>query len=420
MQLYSTFRAALVLFVLWIPLRGFAHQKNYVPGYFLSLNQDTIKGFVDFHEWEINPYRVYFKPSMEEEGTYFHPWEIYGFGVWTEKEEHYRGVVMEMDLTPVKKSALLRSTEQVMELKSIFLRIHVLGEISLYSLLDENFKKHFFVETERGVIEELQYTKYLVPKAKTKILVENHRFRNQLRNYMMDCTRLHKGHFKNLSYSLESIKKVILMYNECADPSKSKYIADKDRVHFEWAISTGVSNSQISFKSPASPVLLDLEHGLGPGFLAGLRTKMVLPRKYGTRSVLAEFSYTSRSMRGQKGHPEGQKFGVSTRDFTTQLIFQFETAHLKVNPSIGLGLMGSISLDNSLDEDDPVNYAIKYVATDPFDVGFVVKTGVRWNRLTLDLRYLQHFNLGTISDPSGKPAILEWNGQLILGYYFAR
>lgn len=420
MRLISTLRLAILSSLLLLSLSIFASQENYVPGYFLSLNQDTVKGWIDFQDWEINPYRVYFKPSMEEEGTYFHPWEISGFGVWTDKEEHYRGVVMEIDQTPVKKSALLRSSDQILELKSIFLRIHVLGKVSLFSLLDEKFKKHLFIQAEGGEIEELQFNKYFVPQAKTKILVRNHRFRNQLRQRMMDCTQLHRGYFKNLSYSLESIKRVVLLYNECAAPNDISYVSDKDKVRFQLGTSTGVSHSQIRFRSPASPILQDLKHDLGPGYMAGIRVKMVLPRKRGTRSILAEFSYNSRSMQGERKHPEGQAFGVSTTDFQTQLIFQVQTAGWKVNPSFGAGFFASVTLDDSPLEMDPVNYAIKYVATDPFDLGFVAKAGIEFNRFSLDLRYLQHFNFASTTDPSGRPSFVEWNTQMIFGYYLTR
>jgi hypothetical protein len=90
---------------------------------------------------------------------------------------------------------------------------------------------------------------------------------------------------------------------------------------------------------------------------------------------------------------------------------------MKIKPAFGVGIMGSVTLDNSPQEVDPVNYAIKYVVADPFDTGFVVKTGVVFRQFSLDLRYLQHFNFSSVTDPSGKPSFIEWNAQLVLGYY---
>ncbi len=44
-------------------------QQNFLPGYIVSNNEDTIKGWIDYKDWEKNPDAIKFK---QDNGQTFH------------------------------------------------------------------------------------------------------------------------------------------------------------------------------------------------------------------------------------------------------------------------------------------------------------------------------------------------------------
>ena len=55
----------LFAFFLSVSLSSFA-QSNYKPGYVVDLKNDTLKGFIDYQEWEINPKEFTFKSNLNQ------------------------------------------------------------------------------------------------------------------------------------------------------------------------------------------------------------------------------------------------------------------------------------------------------------------------------------------------------------------
>jgi len=56
-------------------------QENYVPGYIIGNDGDTLRGFIDYGKWDINPDRIRFKATTAEDGVFYNPIDIAGFGV---------------------------------------------------------------------------------------------------------------------------------------------------------------------------------------------------------------------------------------------------------------------------------------------------------------------------------------------------
>src|SRR6201999_1234299 len=51
----------LTLTFIFLLLIGANAQSNYKPGYIIDLKGDTIKGYINYHEWDENPGMVSFK-----------------------------------------------------------------------------------------------------------------------------------------------------------------------------------------------------------------------------------------------------------------------------------------------------------------------------------------------------------------------
>ena len=59
-------------------------QKNFLPGYVIQ-NGDTLKGFIDYRNWRVNPDAISFRRDLNSDERVFAPLEIDGFAVHDER-----------------------------------------------------------------------------------------------------------------------------------------------------------------------------------------------------------------------------------------------------------------------------------------------------------------------------------------------
>jgi len=156
-------------------------QKNYQKGYIINRIGDTVQGWIDYRNWDLNPEFILFKTSLESpsqrlglnELDYF---EITGV-------DYYKKFILWKDIDPVAISAVDANDmhNRSFAKDTAFLRMIVKGEkVSLYLLQD--FKQHFFIKPEKDTLAELiyrvYYTNYDLGQVKTE-----YTFRNQLKQY---------------------------------------------------------------------------------------------------------------------------------------------------------------------------------------------------------------------------------------------
>src|SRR5258708_31187958 len=83
-------------------------QSNYYKGYVIKNNGDTLKGFINYHEWDQSPKTIDFRINKDDKQTLlFNPKAIKGFEI-TEMETYisYAGIIsmnkMKLDDLPNK------------------------------------------------------------------------------------------------------------------------------------------------------------------------------------------------------------------------------------------------------------------------------------------------------------------------------
>ncbi|MGZ3750134.1 MAG: hypothetical protein ACXVAU_02590 [Mucilaginibacter sp.] len=141
-----------------LPFAIFA-QSNYHEGYVLKNNGDTLKGFIDYREWDRTPKSIDFKTSKDsKEVLQFTPQTIRGFQI-TGMENYlsYTGLIS-MDRTrfPDLPDGLDTGKQQA----SIFLKQLATGSyITLFYHNDEK-KARFFIAEKNGPPVELVYHQY--------------------------------------------------------------------------------------------------------------------------------------------------------------------------------------------------------------------------------------------------------------------
>ncbi|MDT3404134.1 hypothetical protein [Mucilaginibacter terrae] len=153
----KTFRL-LVALLLALPAAIYA-QSNFKPAYILKLNGDTLKGYINYREWNITPENIEFKPSLSSKSiTKFQPSQISGFGINNiDRYISYMGrISADNNIFPELPSQLDTTTK----LDTVFLHLSYTGKpLSLLSQRD-NQKYRYFVQENNGPITELKMHQY--------------------------------------------------------------------------------------------------------------------------------------------------------------------------------------------------------------------------------------------------------------------
>lgn len=150
-------------------------QKNIQPGYIVLPSKDTVRGSIDYRNWEKNPTQIRFSPSTSESRTYTIS-DIEAFGVTG--MDYYRKVIVKVDDNPIRIQDVSTYHDDLVQEQTVFLRILVEGSaFTLYEL--ENFKTHYFIAKAGGPVEELSYR--LIKQENTNNVITYNDFRVQLK-----------------------------------------------------------------------------------------------------------------------------------------------------------------------------------------------------------------------------------------------
>ncbi|MGZ3944034.1 MAG: hypothetical protein ACXVJB_03785 [Mucilaginibacter sp.] len=133
-------------------------QSNYRAGYVIKTNGDTLKGFIDYHQWDQNPRSIYFKITRDKhQAINFDPRTIKEFHVSGETYVSYQGAIstdknkfpdLPMGLDTGKRQDTI-FLEQVSQGKYLTLFYH-----------RDAIKARFFAAEKDAIPIELKYYQY--------------------------------------------------------------------------------------------------------------------------------------------------------------------------------------------------------------------------------------------------------------------
>ena len=141
-----------LLAVMLLPLFSLA-QSNYKPGYIVTLKGDTVRGFIDYKEWNLTPTFINFKTAISDnKSRKFTPAEISFFNInGLEAYQRYTGPIS-MDVTDERRISNSRDTS--FNTVTVFFKVLQKGaNLALYSYSDELKLRLFVVEGTDAPVE---------------------------------------------------------------------------------------------------------------------------------------------------------------------------------------------------------------------------------------------------------------------------
>jgi len=152
-----------------LPFMGFS-QSNYKPGYLVTSNGDTVKGYIDYKEWNENPSEFLFKRDLASAKVRYPIGDVSFFAVTG--YESYRRFTLRMTKDQTEDANLSQGIDTTTVQKTAFLKIMATGEnVTLYSYADR-VKRRFFLSENAGLPFELIYHVYIDPNGQTQVLTD--------------------------------------------------------------------------------------------------------------------------------------------------------------------------------------------------------------------------------------------------------
>jgi hypothetical protein len=149
----------LLIAALITPLFTFA-QSNYKPGFVVTTKGDTLQGFINIKEWNVNPKKINFKISPDKKESRELGTNDITFFKATNLETYQRYIGL-LNIDPTNISSLSNGRNTDTKTDSVFLKVIQKGaNITLFEYAD-NLKNHYFVaEGKDGLPVELVYRVY--------------------------------------------------------------------------------------------------------------------------------------------------------------------------------------------------------------------------------------------------------------------
>ncbi len=240
----------IILILATLPLFG---QKNMVPATVLTKAGTSLKGEIDFKDWDKIPEVIKFENSTVDELT----------PINTEKIEIYGSnpQVFVGKILPVAQFGnSINNYSKTKELKvvqdTIFLRSLEIGYLSLYEHQDDQFTFHYFIVKD-GEWEELLYHKY----TSGKIIKQVQNYKGQLLSKMEDCPSV-QSDLRSLDFNIDKIRSIVNKYNTCSDKGFVTYSDQTKKGKAEFGILAGVGFSQLATRMDGER--FDFDFGITP------------------------------------------------------------------------------------------------------------------------------------------------------------
>lgn len=308
----------LQIFFVFISQNSFS-QKNYLPGYIVNSNMDTIHGLIDYKNWSKNPDQIKFLNN--DQVMDYDPLSVKAFKV---KNELYVGAVVDIEISSRIVGSLQTGPAMQIEKDTIFLQTLIEGPKSLYYIRNYAENDNFYI-FQNGNYQILEYKKYVINSGDNKVEVENKKYTGQLVLFLNDCPVI-SSKIKNARYSKNDLVNLFKQYYHACSDYQIHYEKVKEKISSEFGITAGIAKTTLNFNASANEFDFLLNSNYQPTINAtvGGFFKIIFPRNLGRWVLNNELAYTSFNL-------DGTYTEIRSEFLRTNYHSKFEYAYIKLN-----------------------------------------------------------------------------------------
>jgi len=396
---------SLILIILLFSARTANSQENFIPGSVLTLSNDTLKGLLDYRDWELNPAKIRFKNSSGEIKT-FKPYGIKAF--WVSKDVVFLSKRLAMDVSNYRvEDLVLDDSVMIVRDTTVFVRVIVGGRLSLYYMKDAKEKEHFWFQNKSDSIFEMRITRRMVKTQgvayrSDRALASLNLFQLILPGIVSDCPAMAEK-VKTTAFSMKDFMRVAEQYNDCITGVKTSTVMQTNKVKLTFGLIAGASTVNLKFYGADNVTITQVSFPSIWTYTGGVALKIILPYLNGSWIIYNDLIYRPYHISGT--YDESNIFDPGTSSHYT---YDFTMGYLKVNtmlryqfpkwavkPFLNLGMSNSFALVNN-------NSYTRTISTKPnptyeegpavpnpkiYEAGLICGIGACFKGFGLEIRY---------------------------------
>lgn len=343
-------------------------QENFLSGYIIKINGDSLKGYVDYRNWKINPDKIFFKEELSSNKTNYNAIDIKAFGVEGEK---YVSAIAETEISPSSLNNITPDPALRIIIDTSFLQCIIQGEKSLYYKVNSFGNDQFYIEMDNKY-ELLTFKRYLAKRDGKDVAAENKKYLGQLSFYLNSCSDV-QTKLNDTQYNTKSLKELFQVYYSCSGTA-IEFAKEKEKVQVEFGVLAGMSLTTINFKSDDYKYLVsaDFPQSANPAF--AVFADIIIPRNQGKLSFYNELSYTSYKA-------DGRYDDITNDEDYTYTFTTLEYSYIKLNNMLrykysvgGIDLFANAGISNgyAISETNYKRTEQKFYVTERLEEGLAV------------------------------------------------
>ncbi len=211
----------LLSFILLLPVVAFS-QSNYKKGFVINQNSDTVRGYINYQEWQRNPSSIAFKSKLDASAEKFTVLDIEYFEI--EGVDAYQRFKVAISLDILLPDRFRNPIDTTIKTDVVFLKIIQKGEnITLFSYTDAIKSRYYYLHSKNAVPLELRNKVQIDPQENTYVTIQQ-LYKNQLL-YLAELFNVSSSflqkRIKKSSYTLKDIADVIGIINNLQEDGEN-------------------------------------------------------------------------------------------------------------------------------------------------------------------------------------------------------
>ncbi|POY35802.1 hypothetical protein C3K47_13705 [Solitalea longa] len=371
-----------------MPLISFA-QSNFVDGYIIKLNGDTVKGKLDDRNWNITPKQITFRDSSVHS---FNANEIAGFG---SSSDHYRSFNLKLNLTNENLRSNIKTEEgQTVKDTTLFLRFLIEGDQRLYAFMDKDDVAHFFIINNQNAATELIHYRRLVVVNNVQYVQEVNTYRDQLLDLLNPDNKL-TWKIKRSNYYEDELIQIFEVYNRSKGIVKAEKVTKRKEKFIDYYLIAGITSAQTSYYLESIYGNFDYKLGNSLTPSVGASLTVYIPRnrmQFSLDNQLLFVSYNMESEKYKSPYSNSNTFVRSSSSYIKMFnIFKYQYPKGLIRPYIGAGISFAARLASKSEFNIiyPLGSSETYRAVygnKKFEPGYAFLLGTAYKRYKLEFR----------------------------------
>lgn len=221
-------RLSLLLLSFFIPFLLSA-QAHYKSGFVVTQPGDTLKGFINYREWNNNPKEIEFKTSLDAANhqTYT-PQDLKSFNI--DGYDLYEAFAVPVSMNKVNYREIIDANDTAAVTSTVFLKTLLKGDrVNLYLYRDKIKERFYLLDKEATVPVELKYQ----VQVKVGAVVDVPIFQQQLNNIAIKYQLYALSQpIQAIAYSKADLLKIARQLNTTHEADFSSKLTKKSKVRF--------------------------------------------------------------------------------------------------------------------------------------------------------------------------------------------